>query len=329
MIASRTIIGPGAPSNEHEFWLDNRTGNPILKAFINGEWKAIGGGVLSGNTSDIPENPQPGQMFFNTENNKLIIYNGTEWTSAGGGGDIVTLKQFPQESVNGSGQELLEGYMSLEDIKKVANGEASLGMIDDFYIEYFPVYGTRREYDSSEEGGHVHNYSVRIGYVLRRSYSSPLNFFFPCEISVTTVDTMDERGISQYEKVTYWEIKVIFPEEINSTILIEGGILKENWTSQRLYGAGFWPEKLYEYPKSANAPSLVSISSRSGANLGDRVLCPITMLTNTGTQVDAYQQVTMKFIDNLNGDTYTYRAYKMSADGEWTASISIESSTPS
>lgn len=44
------------------------------------------------NLSAAPSNPVVGQQYYNTTDNKLYIWNGTEWTSSSG--SVVTFREW-------------------------------------------------------------------------------------------------------------------------------------------------------------------------------------------------------------------------------------------
>jgi len=44
------------------------------------------------NLSAAPSNPVVGQQYYNTTDNRLYIWNGTEWTASGG--SVVTFREW-------------------------------------------------------------------------------------------------------------------------------------------------------------------------------------------------------------------------------------------
>jgi len=48
----------------------------------------IAGGVSNGGTADRPSSPSPGELFWDTDLDQLLVWNGTEWEPVGSGGKV-------------------------------------------------------------------------------------------------------------------------------------------------------------------------------------------------------------------------------------------------
>ena len=59
-----------------------------VKPGDNYEKLAIAAGVESGGTGDRPSEPQPGEIFWDTDLGQLIVWNGSAWEPVGSGGSV-------------------------------------------------------------------------------------------------------------------------------------------------------------------------------------------------------------------------------------------------
>ena len=87
-------VEPPADERDRPWFKTDSSGNPIGWFSWNGSaWTATPIQAQNGPTTDRPISPNTGQLFFDTDIQVLIIWNGTTWTTASGSpGDVKEVK---------------------------------------------------------------------------------------------------------------------------------------------------------------------------------------------------------------------------------------------
>lgn len=87
----------------------------------NNFWKN-GQGINLGHQASDPSSPQSGDFYYNTVSNTVRLYNGTVWTSIGGGSFTIA-----SQTISGAGQTLTTTtFDGFQLIVATANGSQTL-----------------------------------------------------------------------------------------------------------------------------------------------------------------------------------------------------------
>ena len=74
-----------------EIWVD--TSNPektAMKVWSGSQWETITAGSSTG--GQAPQNPDPGDLWYDTNNGTINLWNGTDWVSLNAGGNTTEVQ---------------------------------------------------------------------------------------------------------------------------------------------------------------------------------------------------------------------------------------------